>query len=508
MRAGSRIIVKRSGALPGLFVLAMLPALVPHAAAFSGKGREKLRAATAVLKQEGGDLTGAQLEAAVADLVEAGKLTTSAQEVELVNSWLGSAYDRQAQAFHREGDHSSAVWRGKEAIKAAPDRASFHLRLGQYHQAAGDYFDASHSFLKAKGMVEGEQQLSYGKWLISNYMKMGHAGDGRGFEYAVQEIEDLLASFPQDGHLYTWKAQAQNELGDEAGAAATLTEAKERGILTEGSEKLLEQTAGAAALKKDEGFVQDAGLHFTLEFKEGGETEDWSRFIMDTLEAAYTELGYSFDLSPRHRMNVSVYFDDQFTSVFQVPWSGGNASGNRINLNLNPGGAHEEMYNTIYHEFAHHLVFLKANQMKVPAWLNEGLAMHQEPNLDPARFYEVLHAALKDPALGPMPFSELQVPFGRYDRNTALRAYAQSYDATHYLLERSQMPAVLAILSDIGASTPFDEAFRRATASTWSSFEQEWLAWRLERMVEAPHGEGPPPRPGTGSPDADDLVER
>lgn len=454
-------------------------------AAYSGRGQELFNQAAQILSQGTEMQTLEQLETALKALKEAERLTTSREEADNLKRWMGTAYNNQAFAMEKAGDFNGAIWVQKEAMKYQDENAILHHNLGRYYRAAGDYYNAGLSFSEARDLAtDDEKKLGYGSDLVEAYMKLGYTGDGRGFEYAAQEVDKLLQEFPDEGGLYSWKATALNEMGEEERAKETLEEAKRRGVLSDGSAKLLDQISSATLIKTENGFVSENGLHFVLDFKQGDESERWARFVMDTLESAYSDLGAVFQLSPGGKVQVTVYFDADYAAVTKVAWSAGTHSGNRITLRLNPDKEEAELKDTIYHEYAHHLISLKANDQDVPAWLNEGYAMHQEPQDKVDYFYTALKESFSGSTPRMLSMTSLTTSFSEFQGEDVVLAYAHGYDMVEYFIERFQEPTLLTLLTTYGQGGEFADAFRRTTSMNLADFEKEWQTWRQREFEE------------------------
>ena len=202
-------------------------------------------------------------------------------------------------------------------------------------------------------------------------------------------------------------------------------------------------------------FTQEVGVHFTVLFEGPAEAELAARAV-DILEAAYWRLGAALFAYPPDVITVVLYTREQFRDITQSPsWAGGAFDG-RIRVPVR-GALQDvrEFERVLRHEFTHALVRSIAPR-HVPYWLNEGLAVYFEGgDLAGAR------AAVAGADGKLLPLSRLEAPFADLDAARARLAYSQSAVAVERLIDRAGAPAVVDLLTDLGAGVPLDKALER-----------------------------------------------
>ena len=111
---------------------------------------------------------------------------------------------------------------------------------------------------------------------------------------------------------------------------------------------------------------------------------------------------------------------------------------------------------------------------KVPTWLNEGLALiEQRTPLDGAvGTVRQLADEKKLPSLG-----ALNGSFVKLTGPEASVAYAVSYTAAKFLVERWSRWDAQRLLRQLGEGLSFEEALEETTRLTLPEFEQEWREW-------------------------------
>ena len=222
-------------------------------------------------------------------------------------------------------------------------------------------------------------------------------------------------------------------------------------------------------------FQQTGTRHFTIQF-DGGENREAAYQVLDLLELAYRDIGQALTSFPDEEISVILYNNEQFRDITQTPgWTKGIYDGK---IRLPVGGAAPDrqlLAKVIYHEYTHAVVHELAGN-RAPTWLNEGLAVYFE-GLASGNL-EATHAAgrsvdrLTRAALLPLP--SLHDSFLGYSAEQAATVYAQSYDATRYLIERYGMHRVRELLVALAAKRPFDRAFETAFFIAYPEFERLW----------------------------------
>ena len=115
------------------------------------------------------------------------------------------------------------------------------------------------------------------------------------------------------------------------------------------------------------------------------------------------------------------------------------------------------------HELAHAMLRSVASR-NLPAWLNEGLAMHFE-GYDATAVERALASARMY-----VPLASLRTSFTRLSETQAAIAYAESLLATSVLMERIGPSGVGQLLQDLDGGQPVEQAVERF-GFTFGEFE-------------------------------------
>lgn len=206
------------------------------------------------------------------------------------------------------------------------------------------------------------------------------------------------------------------------------------------------------------------GAHFAVLF-EGPADDAFARRCVEMLEAAYTRIGSALRVYPPRPITVVLYTREQFRDITQSPdWAAGAYDG-RIHVATRGAlNSVADLESLLAHEFTHALVAGLAGP-SVPAWLNEGLAtvMEAEGAADADALLARSTARLK--------LSQLDRGFAARNAPSVALAYAQSAHAVRRMVQLRGMPAVTALLQDLGRGAAFNNAFHQRIAMRFEEFE-------------------------------------
>jgi len=198
--------------------------------------------------------------------------------------------------------------------------------------------------------------------------------------------------------------------------------------------------------------------------------------ILELLEQAYDEVGYDLNHYPQDAVEVVIYSNADFQRVTHLPaWVSAafEERGSRIRIPIRGIRQATDLRALLYHEYTH-VVIRDVTGGKVPTWLNEGLALiEQRTPLDGAvGTVRQLADEKKLPSLG-----ALNGSFVKLTGPEASVAYAVSYTAAKFLVERWSRWDAQRLLRQLGEGLPFEEALEETTRLTLPEFEQEWREW-------------------------------
>jgi hypothetical protein len=162
-----------------------------------------------------------------------------------------------------------------------------------------------------------------------------------------------------------------------------------------------------------------------------------------------------------------LYTQEQFRDIARSPsWAGGLYDG-RIKVPIRGALRNRaELSRVLTHEYVHAVVHRLAST-GVPTWLNEGLAVYLERE-------DVPDAQPPSMPAGPVSLRRLSTSFRSLPVEQVKAAYVRSGSAVRAIVERVGLPAVVALLTDLGRGLSFDEAFAVHVQMSFDDFQREW----------------------------------
>ena len=205
------------------------------------------------------------------------------------------------------------------------------------------------------------------------------------------------------------------------------------------------------------------GAHFRVLF-EGPADDAIARRAVEYLESAYSRVGAALAVHPTNTITVVLYTLQQFHDITRAPaWAGGIYDG-QIRVAVKGALSQpEELQRVLVHEFVHALV-VQVGGRSVPFWINEGLAIAQEPGGK-----EWAASKIQD-ANGHLTLDSLHGSFSQLDPSDVAIAYAKSTLAVQYLLDMRGAAAVITLLRDLRLGARFEAAFHQRLAMRYDDF--------------------------------------
>jgi tetratricopeptide (TPR) repeat protein len=225
-----------------------------------------------------------------------------------------------------------------------------------------------------------------------------------------------------------------------------------------------------ASLPQNRDAIKDD--RFTIGF-DGPVQQKLASRATSVLSAAFWRIGKTLGAYPSAPINVVLYTERQFHDITGAPeWAAGGFDG-QIRMPVR-GAAQNlaEFDRVLTHELTHAMLKSIAPR-NLPAWLNEGLAMHCEGRDGALAERRLAQARLF------VPLAVLQTSFGRLSAPQAVIAYEESAFAARALLDRIGSSGLGQLLQDLGSGQTMEQAIERFGV-TFVAFESD-----LERRVGA-----------------------
>ncbi|HTP40989.1 MAG TPA: tetratricopeptide repeat protein [Nitrospiria bacterium] len=378
-------------------------------------------------------------------------------------------------AAYEAGHYHDAVQAFERALARQPDNPTFRHNMAAATAALGWAAIKDHD--PDEAIRQFHTAIDYDRREASLYAGLGTAYQlQRDSTHAIEAFRAAVALDPTRIELYEQLADLLYQRNQLADAIALLTSAMQRVREPDRLAPLLAKMTKEQSLQNR--FLQTGTRHFLIQF-DGGDNRDRAYQILDLLELAYRDVGQAFGVFPDEEITVILYSNEQFRDVTQTPgWTNGVYDG-KIRLPAG-GGAPDRalLAKVLYHEYTHVIVHELSDNL-APTWLNEGLAVYFEGlasgNLPGSQEVSTRSLARLSPS-GLIPLEALHGSFLEFTSDQAAVAYAESYSATRYLINRYGLPRVKELLQQLSAGRPFDQTFETVFFLPYQEFERSWQA--------------------------------
>ncbi len=227
------------------------------------------------------------------------------------------------------------------------------------------------------------------------------------------------------------------------------------------------------------------GGELSLFWYEGGDS--FARELMDTCQEGLARLTQDIGAYPEKPIRIYIYAsasDLQGAMIFPQEWTGGVAFTEFSIIAINiPSSELDWGKRALVHELTHLVVhqatFSPYGQL--PLWLDEGLAMHNEGELD-TFLHSCLEEAIREDEL--ISVRSLCSPFSAYYEIASL-SYAQSYSLVEYLLDNYGPEKMLDLLAIFKQGSTYDEALIEVYGFDIDGLDARWRATLTTPIVPA-----------------------
>jgi len=200
--------------------------------------------------------------------------------------------------------------------------------------------------------------------------------------------------------------------------------------------------------------------------------------LMDACQDGLARLTQDIGTYPDRPIKIYVYAsmsDLQGAMIYSQEWTGGVAFPDfgTIAISVAPSEldwGKKALVHELTHLVVHRATFSPYAQL--PVWLDEGLAMYAEGELDPV-FRSYLERAISEDEL--ISVRSLCSPFSAYPEK-ALLSYAQSYSLVGYLLENYGRDRMLDLLTLLKEGNTYDEALMEVYGFDIEGLDISWRA--------------------------------
>lgn len=231
--------------------------------------------------------------------------------------------------------------------------------------------------------------------------------------------------------------------------------------------------------------VTPGGNELTLFWYQG--SDSFARGLLNACEEGLARLTVDIGTYPERPIRIYVYAsasDLLGAMIFPYEWTGGVAfpEFSTIAIGISPTSSDwgkRALVHELTHLVVHQAIYGPYGQL--PTWLDEGLAMYNEGELE-SGFRTRLQAAIQEDSL--ISVRSLCSEFSA-DTQTAYLSYAQSYSLVEYLLDEYGEEKMLALLTLLQEGTTYDQALAEVYGFDIEGLDARWRATLMPAAVVA-----------------------
>jgi hypothetical protein len=210
--------------------------------------------------------------------------------------------------------------------------------------------------------------------------------------------------------------------------------------------------AGVSLAKRDR-------LYFDT-YSQRGLSPSELEIVERNLNAVRNDVGRELRVDPDARFQVVLTEPDVFHRYSGTQEQVSGLFDGKIHLPIPAGIAESELQGTLWHEYSHAVIFSRIGN-RCPVWLNEGIAVHQQSKIDPARRQRLRQLLGPD---GKLPYDWAQLDATLHSRTASHpaqdAAYQQALAIVDYLYDRYSSRRVNELIDRIGESGDVATALR------------------------------------------------
>ncbi len=359
----------------------------------------------------------------------------------------------------------------KEAQQRQPYDESIRENLRSAYHLSGQKLVQTKRYEEAIELLYEAQQFDDSQrsfWILRGYSFLRL----KRYDEAEVELREAQGMGDPDANIFHLLGQVYYNTDQMYEAFDALESAELYDPDNHAIKQMLEKVRRELAVEKE--MEKEYGGHFVITF-EGDENQYLGSEVLDVLEDAYNWIGSQLDHYPEQRVTVILYSRRQFSELTNSPeWAGGLYDGK---IRLPVGGISTvgaQVQGLLYHEYMH-VVVRDIAGLKVPVWLNEGLAEMAERSVH-SQPLQVLPDAKQQNML--IPLETLARSFRNLRGTQVSLAYEQSYDLVRFLIDRYGWYNVRELLFALRDNKTFFEAIDAVLgidSMTYKSLEQRWL---------------------------------
>ena len=296
-------------------------------------------------------------------------------------------------------------------------------------------------------------------------------------ELTREFLEKLVALLPNDPFPHLALADQLYSEDDLDGAARHLETASALAQSNPGLGPYLRMVTARikGAEETERTLLTRKSSHFIVKFDGSEDYAIWHE-VLSILENAYREIGQKLNYFPSEPIRVVLMTRKHFHASSGTPaWADALYNPLLGRITVPTQGAltdREWLTRVLRHEYVHALMHVRmgVQARKVPAWLNEGLAIQLAGD-----YWPDLELVARGRTVRLLRLRALHDGWGNLSGVGAIEAYLQSSSATGYLIERYRMSTVSDILDLIKTGYTMEQAVHKKLMISYDTFERRWV---------------------------------
>ena len=229
---------------------------------------------------------------------------------------------------------------------------------------------------------------------------------------------------------------------------------------------------------------------FVIRYATGDEriAAELERESLRIRERVITDIGVDFSEKTEIRLcpTIEAFREAQHGGTWIPLWAVGVAyPGENLVVLRSPRavkGSRIDVLDVFAHEFSHIALGRALAGVRVPVWLNEGLAIYEAREWTFSRISVLTRASLMD-RLIPLPVLTLSFPA---EEGLAELAYAESFMFVSFLINKVGREAFHLLIRDYTRYGDLEGALRRGTGMNLADLEERWLVYLKLRVSWIP----------------------
>ena len=205
--------------------------------------------------------------------------------------------------------------------------------------------------------------------------------------------------------------------------------------------------------------------------------------LMQAAQAALSQLEADMDAHLVRPVNIYIYGSSaelQGAMLYVQEWAGGLAFTGYgvVAIGISPSNL-DWGKQAMVHELAHIVTHQMTNNPynSIPVWLNEGISMYAEGEMDEYSESYLRRAVLNGDLIS---VQSLASPFSA-NADTTYLSYAQSYSLVEYLIKEYGREKMAGLLDKFSQGADYDQAFLDTYGFDIDTLDDAWQAWVKER---------------------------